>query len=173
MVARAAGARKNIQKDVHNATTGDAVADVGNPTELLGVDVDELAGTLPLVPHDRCKRTEALEAIETEATQDAPDGRERQAEPAGDHRQVSLCRRSASIAATCSAAAGDDLCRLLLIEHAMDHQESTIWPTAPAASAGNTCTLPSITPRAWLTPRASPMSAAPGVRVLEPIQHAA
>jgi hypothetical protein len=44
--------------------------------ELPGVDVDQLAGPLAL---------EALEAAEAEAPQDAADGRDRQAEAAGDH----------------------------------------------------------------------------------------
>jgi hypothetical protein len=53
--------------------------------ELLGVDVDQLAGPLALVAHHRYGRIEALEAAEAEAPQDAADSRDRQAEAAGDH----------------------------------------------------------------------------------------
>ena len=71
--------------DHAGAAAGDAMPDAGDLAELLGVDVHELTGTLPLVAHDRCRRIEALEAAEAEAPQDASDGRERQAEAAGDH----------------------------------------------------------------------------------------
>lgn len=74
-----------VAVDRAGSAAGDAVPDAGDPAELLGVDVHELAGTLALVAHDRCWRIEALEAAEAEATQDAADGRERQGEAAGDH----------------------------------------------------------------------------------------
>jgi hypothetical protein len=74
-----------VAVDHAGPAAGDAVADAGDLAELLGVDVDELTGTLALVAHDWCRRIEALEAAETEATQDGSDGRERQAEAAGDH----------------------------------------------------------------------------------------
>ena len=74
-----------VAVDHAGAAAGDAVADAGDPAELLGVDVDQLTGALALVAHHRYGRIEALEAAETEATQDAADGRERQAEAAGDH----------------------------------------------------------------------------------------
>jgi hypothetical protein len=60
------------------------MADACVLAELLGVEVDQLARPLALIAHDRCGRIEAFEATETEATQDAADARERQAEAAGD-----------------------------------------------------------------------------------------
>jgi hypothetical protein len=124
---------------------------------------DEFAGALTLVAHDRCGRIEALEAAETEAAQDGADGRERQAEAAGDHgrgqllpterfdrgdllgRQPALAggrrapvvegrlaarspaRQPLAHRALTDAEIGGDLgCWLLLLEHATDHQESTM-----------------------------------------------
>jgi hypothetical protein len=74
-----------VAVDHAGSAAGDAVPDAGDPAELLGIDVHELAGMLALVAHDRCGRIEALEAAEAEATQDAADRREGQAEAAGDH----------------------------------------------------------------------------------------
>jgi hypothetical protein len=59
-----------VAVDHAGAAARDAVPDAGDPAELLGVDVDEFAGALALVAHDRRRRIEALEAAETEATQD-------------------------------------------------------------------------------------------------------
>ena len=63
---------------------GDAMADALEAAELLDVDVDQLAGMLPLVAADRLGRLERRDAIEAEALEDAADGRRRDAEFGGD-----------------------------------------------------------------------------------------
>ena len=91
-----------VAVDHAGAAAGDAVPGTGDLAELLGIDVHDLAGTLALVAHDRRGRIEPLEAAEAEAAQDAPtveSGRPRRRAITGE---VSLCRRSASITATCS-----------------------------------------------------------------------
>jgi hypothetical protein len=74
-----------VAVDDAGAAAGDAVPDAGDLAELLGVDVDQLTGALALVAHGGYARIEALEAAETETPQETADGRERQAEAAGDH----------------------------------------------------------------------------------------
>jgi hypothetical protein len=149
--------------DRAGTAASDAVPDAGDPAELLGVEGDQLAGALAWVADDRYGRIEALEAAETAAPQDAADGRERQAEAAGDHGrgqpltterfdggdplgpQPALPggRRAPVVAGRLAARpparqplahgaltdaeiGGDPGCWLLLIEHATDHQESTM-----------------------------------------------
>ena len=116
------------------------MTDAGDLAELLGVEVDQISRPLTLIAHDRWVRIEALEATETEATQDAADARERQAEAAGDcgRGQPSTAERCdggdllgrprqplAHGALTDAEIGGDPPCWLLLIEHASDHQAST------------------------------------------------
>ena len=47
--------------------TGDAMADALEAAELLDVDVDQLAGLLPLVAPDRLHRLDRRDAIEAKA----------------------------------------------------------------------------------------------------------
>jgi hypothetical protein len=63
---------------------GDAMADALEAAELLDVDVDQLAGVLPLVAADRLGRLQGGKAIEAEALEDAADGCRRDAELGGD-----------------------------------------------------------------------------------------
>ncbi len=65
---------------------GDAMAEAIDAAELLGVDMDQLAGLGALVTHDLGALIERLEAAETAAAQDGADGRDRQAETACDAR---------------------------------------------------------------------------------------
>ena len=65
---------------------GDAVADAVDPAELLDVDVDQLAGLLPLVADDRGLGVERREPAEPEAAQDQADGGDRPAELARNGR---------------------------------------------------------------------------------------
>jgi hypothetical protein len=74
-----------VALDHAGAAAGDAMPDVGDLAELVGVDRAELAAAFALVAHDRRGRIEALAAAKAEARQDPADGRERQAEAAGDH----------------------------------------------------------------------------------------
>ena len=69
----------------HSGTAaGNAVADAADAAEFLGVEVQQLAGPLTLVAHDRRRRVERLQAAETEPAQHRAHGRARQAELAGD-----------------------------------------------------------------------------------------
>jgi hypothetical protein len=71
---------------VSAAVAGDAVADAGDLAELLGVEVDQLARPRALIAYDRWPRLERGQPAEPAPAQDAADGRERQAEAAGDLR---------------------------------------------------------------------------------------
>ena len=152
-----------VAVDHAGAPAGDTVADTGDAAELLGVDVDQLAWLLALVAPDRGGRIELLEAAQTQAAQDRADGRERQAEAAGDRGRaqppppqrldrgdafggqpaLARGRRAAVVEGRLAArppprqplahrafadtkVGGDLGCGLLLIEHAANHQESTV-----------------------------------------------
>ena len=65
---------------------GDAVADAVDPAELLGIDVDQFAGLLPLVADDCHGRVESLEPAEPDPAQRLADRRDRPAEAARDRR---------------------------------------------------------------------------------------
>ena len=65
---------------------GDAVADAVDPAELLGIDVDQSAGLLPLVADDCHGRVESLEPAEPDPAQRLADRRDRPAEAARDRR---------------------------------------------------------------------------------------
>jgi len=54
---------------------GDAVADAVDPAELLGIDVDQSAGLLPLVADDCHGRVESLEPAEPDPAQRLADRR--------------------------------------------------------------------------------------------------
>src|SRR5512132_2724228 len=60
------------------------MAETADAAELLGVEVQQFAGTLALVASDRLRRLERLQAVQAEPAQDAGDGRDRNAELAGD-----------------------------------------------------------------------------------------
>src|SRR5512132_4015007 len=60
------------------------MAETADAAELLGVEVQQFAGTLALVAWDRLRRLERLQAVQAEPAQDAGDGRDRNAELAGD-----------------------------------------------------------------------------------------
>lgn len=53
---------------------GGAVADASDLAELSGVDVDEFAGPLPLLPDDRRLRGEGCQANEAQPAQYRADG---------------------------------------------------------------------------------------------------
>jgi hypothetical protein len=66
------------------AVAGDAMADDLNATQLLGVDMDELAGMVSLVAADRFFRIQVLEPRETLASKDASHGGWTRADTTGD-----------------------------------------------------------------------------------------
>ncbi len=61
------------------AIAGDAVAEAVDPGQLLGVDVQELAGPLALIAQNRGLGFEAREPAEAVAAQHGAHGRDRQA----------------------------------------------------------------------------------------------
>jgi len=62
------------------AVSGDAVTDTIEAAEFLDVDVDQLAGMIPLVAAHWLGRLKRLNAVETEAFEDAADGCRRDAD---------------------------------------------------------------------------------------------
>jgi hypothetical protein len=62
----------------------DAMSDTTDTSQLLDVDVDQLARAISLISHDRLLRLEALEPRETGPGQDAGDGGRTQAHPGRD-----------------------------------------------------------------------------------------
>ena len=67
---------------------GDPMADAVDVAELLGVDVDQLAGVLAFVAHRGRPLVEGGETAEAEPAQYRADGGARRAEPAGDGRSA-------------------------------------------------------------------------------------
>src|SRR5690606_24728250 len=68
------------------AIAGDAMADAVDAAELLGIEVDQFAGPLPLVAADLARRVEGGEPAEAEPAQDYPHGGDGPPELAGDRR---------------------------------------------------------------------------------------
>ena len=83
---------------------GDAVADAVDPAELLGIDVDQFAGLLPLVADDCHGRVESLEPAEPDPAQRLADRRDRPAEAARDRRPDNRWRRRTAISVSAAAS---------------------------------------------------------------------
>src|SRR3982074_2318904 len=66
------------------AITGDAVADLLETTQPFDIDVDDLAGMLALVAAHRFGRFQGRELVEAAPSQDAADGRRRNADLCGN-----------------------------------------------------------------------------------------
>ena len=72
--------------DSSGAVAMDAMADTTDTAQLLDIDVDQLAGTISLVPDDRLLGLEVLKAREAVTSQDAGHGGRAQAHTGRDLR---------------------------------------------------------------------------------------
>jgi hypothetical protein len=79
---------------------GDAVADAVDAAERLGIDMNELAGMLPLIASRWQPRIEGGETTRAEPPQDGADGGARHAEPERNSEAAHALRRNRSISAT-------------------------------------------------------------------------
>src|SRR5271166_5832461 len=67
-----------------SAVAGDAMADAVDPSQLLDVDVDQLAGMGAFIAAHRLNRLQSAEPVEPPASQDAADGGRRELELCSD-----------------------------------------------------------------------------------------
>jgi hypothetical protein len=84
------------------AIAGDAVADLLETTQLFDIDMDDLAGVLPLIAAHRFGWLQCRELVDAEPSQDAADGR---------RRHVDLDRNLLARVALAAQSLNDRACR--------------------------------------------------------------
>ena len=95
-----------------------AVAHGADPTELLDIDMDELAWLFPLIASDRLGRLQGTQLIQAQPTQNAADGGWRDADLVAICLPVQRWRRNCSI----SSMTAWDVGRCHQSEYVVGHQ---------------------------------------------------